>query len=86
LGAFQDPVPIYPKRRTLPEPTSPDRGISHSNGNYTPPPEPRRQNSSTQDSPQRLSPSLAKIVIGGPQTSPRAHSFQNHVLMAPRGG
>ncbi|KAF8140964.1 hypothetical protein K438DRAFT_1879013, partial [Mycena galopus ATCC 62051] len=26
LGAFQDPVSIYPKRRTLPEPTSPDRG------------------------------------------------------------
>jgi len=88
LGAFQDPVPIYPKRRTLPEPTTPERSVgSYTNGNYTPPPEPRRQNSSsTQDSPQRLSPSLAKIVIGGPQTSPRAHSFQNHVLMAPRSG
>ncbi|KAJ7249734.1 PLU-1-like protein-domain-containing protein [Mycena haematopus] len=87
LGTFQDPVPIYPKRRTLPEPTSPDRSISYSNGNYTPPPgEPRRQNSSTQDSPQRLSPSLAKIVISGPQTSPRPHLFQNHVLMTPRSG
>lgn len=87
LGTFQDPVPIYPKRRTLTEPMTPERnGGSYSNGgNYTPPPEPRRQNSSTQDSPQRLSPSLAKIVIGSP-SSPRAHPFQNHVLMAPRTG
>ncbi|KAJ6515462.1 jumonji superfamily protein [Mycena sanguinolenta] len=87
LGAFQDPVPIYPKRRAQPEPTSPaDRSITYSNGTYTPPPEPRRQKSSTQDSPQRLSPSLAKIVIGGPQASPRPHSFQNHVLTTPRSG
>ncbi|KAJ6539749.1 PLU-1-like protein-domain-containing protein [Mycena capillaripes] len=87
LHAFQEPVPIYPKRRALPEPTTPERNVSYNNNNYTPPPDPKRQNSSsTQDSPQRLSPSLAKIVIGGPQSSPRAHPhpFQNHVLMAPR--
>ncbi|KAJ7741026.1 jumonji superfamily protein [Mycena metata] len=83
LGAFQEPVPIYPKRRAA-EPASPER---NGNNNFvTPPPEPTRQSSSTQDSPQRLSPSLAKIVISGTQSSPRshAHPFQNHVLMAPR--
>ncbi|KAJ7437136.1 jumonji superfamily protein [Mycena galericulata] len=84
LHAFHDPVPIYPKRRAVPEPASPERNGSYKN--FTPPPpEPKRQNSSTQDSPQRLSPSLAKIVIPSPQqSSPRAHPFQNHVLMAPR--
>ncbi|KAK7062094.1 Jumonji superfamily protein [Favolaschia claudopus] len=86
LGAFQEPVPIYPKRRTANESasTSEMNGTSYTNGAYTPPPpEPRPQNS---DPPQRLSPSLAKIVIGGPQTSPRAHPFQNHTLMTPRSG
>ncbi|KAJ7734042.1 jumonji superfamily protein [Mycena maculata] len=84
LHAFHDPVPIYPKRRAPQEPTSPER-----NGNYNnftpPPPEPKRQSSSTQESPQRLSPSLAKIVIPASQHSSRGHPFQNHVLMAPRG-
>ncbi|KAJ7228249.1 jumonji superfamily protein [Mycena pura] len=77
IHSFQDPVPIYPKRRAVPEPAPSDR-----NGSYrtvTPP------SSLTQESPQRLSPSLAKIVISsGSQQSPRAHPFQNHVLMAPR--
>ncbi|KAJ7693917.1 jumonji superfamily protein [Mycena rosella] len=84
LHTFQEPVPIYPKRRAPPEPSSPDRNGNY--GNFTPPPpELKRRNSSTQDSPQRLSPSLAKIVIPASlQNSPRAHSFQNHVLMAPR--
>ncbi|KAJ7126421.1 jumonji superfamily protein [Mycena crocata] len=91
LHVFNDPIPIYPKRRAAPEPASPER---NGNGNYSsftpPPPEPKRQNSSsTQESPpQRLSPSLAKIVIPASlqslQSSPRAHPFQNHVLMAPR--
>ncbi|KAJ6465147.1 jumonji superfamily protein [Mycena vulgaris] len=86
LHAFQEPVTIYPKRRALPEPSSPERNGNYNN--FTPPsPEPTRQNSSTQESPQRLSPSLAKIVIPASlQNSPRAHPhpFQNHVLMAPR--
>ncbi|KAJ7682384.1 jumonji superfamily protein [Mycena polygramma] len=85
LHAFQEPVTLYPKRRA-PEPTTPERNGSYNDNGYMSPPDTNRQSSSTQDSPQRLSPSLAKIVIGGPQTSPRTHShpFQNHVLMAPR--
>ncbi|KAJ7129277.1 PLU-1-like protein-domain-containing protein [Mycena epipterygia] len=93
LHAFPDPVPIYPKRRAPPEPTSPERngnGNGNGNGYFTPPPpEPNRQSSSTQESPQRLSPSLAKIVIPASplHNSPvpyHPHPFQNHVLMAPR--
>jgi histone demethylase JARID1 len=86
LHSFADPVPIYPKRRTTqPEPTSPDRNTSY--GNFTPPPDPNHQNSSTpHESPQRLSPSLAKIVIPASAQSPSRTRppFQNHVLMAPR--
>ncbi|KAJ7098774.1 jumonji superfamily protein [Mycena belliarum] len=72
LHTFQEPVPIYPKRRAPAEPAS----------SAPLPPEPNRQNSSSQASPQRLSPSLAKIVIPtSPQTYPRS---SDSFLMRPR--
>jgi histone demethylase JARID1 len=75
LHAFHDPIPIFPKRRA-PEPASPERPSNFNN--YPPsPPVPKRQNSSTQDSPQRLSPSLAKIVIPAAAPQSRPYPFQN---------
>ncbi|KAJ6616266.1 PLU-1-like protein-domain-containing protein [Mycena sp. CBHHK59/15] len=82
LHAFQEPVPIFPKRRAAPEPASPERGAPTPSYNF--PPEPKRRSSATQEAPQKLSPSLAKIVIPTVADSPRSHPFQNHILMASR--
>ncbi|KAJ7068692.1 PLU-1-like protein-domain-containing protein [Mycena amicta] len=80
LHSFQEPVTIYPKRRVVPEPdTRTGNGNGSASASYravTPPPQPARRNSEADDgdTPQRLSPSLAKIVISG--GTPRPHPLE----------
>ncbi|KAF7302052.1 Jumonji superfamily protein [Mycena indigotica] len=68
LHSFQEPVTIYPKRRVVADP-EPPRNVSTSYRPVTPPP----HSTASVEISQKLSPSLAKIVISGSAPPPRAH-------------